>query len=425
MTTVTLKIGRMSCAACTHVVEKAIRQVSGVDSVEVSFAAEQATVNYSSPKATVETICHAVVQAGYQAEHQTSSGIAYLQQTTQQRKAQQASQQKSQLTKVILSGIAGIVLILGTLPMMLGVSIPGWPMVLHNPWIQLAISTPVLFWCGQSFYLGAWQALAHRTTNMNTLVALGTGAAYLYSLLITLFPSLLTSQGLSPDVYYEAAVVIIALLLLGKYLESRAKGETSAAIQKLIGLQASTARVIRAEQEIDLPIVEVAVSDIVVVRPGEKIPTDGEVIEGVSTVDESMVTGEPMPVEKAPGQMVIGATINKTGSFKFRASHVGSDTVLAQIVQLVQTAQGSKAPIQQLADRVTAWFVPAVLAIAFLTFILWLQLTGNLTLALLTTVNVLIIACPCALGLATPTSVMVGIGQAAENGILIKKTPKV
>ena len=255
---------------------------------------------------------------------------------------------------------------------------------------------------------------------MNTLVALGTGTAYGYSVFVTLFPDVLITQGLRPDVYYEAAVVIIALLLLGRYLESRAKRQTSAAIRQLMGLRPKMARVIRQEKEQDIPIEHVVVGDIVVVRPGEKIPVDGDVMSGTSTVDESMVTGEPIPVQKQPGDEVIGATINKTGSFRLRAVRVGRDTVLAQIVQLVQTAQGSKAPIQKLADQVTGWFVPAVIAIALITFVLWFNLTGNTTLSLLTTVGVLIIACPCALGLATPTSIMVGTGKGAENGILIK-----
>ena len=245
-------------------------------------------------------------------------------------------------------------------------------------------------------------------------MALGTGAAYIYSLFITLFPTVLVSKGLAPDVYYEAAVVIIALLLLGRYLENRARSQTSDAIRQLMDLQANTARIIRNGEEVELPLEDVIVGgDVVVVRPGEKIPVDGVVVAGISTVDESMVTGEPMPVKKEQDETVIGSTINKTGSFRFRASRVGSDTMLAQIVQLVQEAQGSKAPIQRVADQVTGWFVPVVIAIALLTFILWFTLMGNITLALLTAVGVLIIACPCALGLATPTSIMVGTGKGA------------
>ena len=417
MSATTLKLKGMSCASCANSIESAIQQVPGVSSAQVNFAAEQASVEYDKGRTNLEKIQAAVSEAGYEASVKEDLSIG---EEDAQAQEERKAQQKALLTKTVVSGVVGLVLILGTLPMMLGVDIPGWPMFLHNRWLQLVLATPVLFWCGQSFYRGAWKAFKHRAATMNTLVALGTGAAYLYSLFVTLFPGFLISQGLAPDVYYEAAVVIIALLLLGRYLENRARGQTSDAIRQLIGLQANTARVVRAGEEVDLPLEDVVVDDIVIVRPGEKIPVDGEVVEGTSTVDESMVTGEPVPVQKGPGEEVIGATINKTGSFKFRASRVGADTVLAQIVQLVQDAQGSKAPIQKLADQVTGWFVPMVIAIALLTFVVWFITLGNITLALLTTVGVLIIACPCALGLATPTSIMVGTGKGAENGILIK-----
>lgn len=416
MTSTTLKLKGMSCASCANHIETAIQQVPGVNRVQVNFATEQASVEYDNRDTNLEAIQQAVADAGYEArESELTTGEA-----DEQEQKERKAQQRALLTKVIVSSVIGIVLILGTLPIMLGINIPGWPMFLHHPWLQLVLATPVLFWCGQSFYVGAWKAFTHRSANMNTLVALGTGAAYLYSIFVTLFPYVLTAQGLAPDVYYEAAVVIIALLLLGRYFENRARGQTSDAIRQLMGLQANTARVVRQGEELDLPLQEVVVGDIIIVRPGEKIPVDGEVVEGSSTVDESMVTGEPVPVKKAPGEEVIGATINKTGSFRFKASRIGKDTVLAQIVQLVKDAQGSKAPIQKLADQVTGWFVPVVIAIAILTFVLWFIFMGNTTLALLTTVGVLIIACPCALGLATPTSIMVGTGKGAENGILIK-----
>ncbi|MEM9265673.1 MAG: heavy metal translocating P-type ATPase [Cyanobacteria bacterium P01_F01_bin.13] len=419
MTTTTLALKGMSCAACANNVEAVIRQVSGVTTAQVNFAAEQASVDYDEGSTSLEAIQAAVADAGYEAAEirDVSADVAA---DIAQERTERRQQQRALLSRVVVSGIVGIVLIVGSLPAMLGISIPGWPMVLHNAWVQLVLSTPVLFWCGQSFFVGASKAFRHRTANMNTLVALGTGTAYLYSLFVTLFPAVLMSQGLAPEVYYEAAVVIIALLLLGRYLENRARGQTSDAIRQLMGLQPNTAKVIRQGEEMAIPIEAVAVGDTVVVRPGEKIPVDGEVVAGSSTVDESMVTGEPIPVEKQTGDTVIGATINKTGSFRFRAARVGKDTMLAQIVQLVQAAQGSKAPIQKLADQVTGWFVPVVIAIALLTFVLWFNLTGNTTLALLTTVGVLIIACPCALGLATPTSIMVGTGKGAENGILIK-----
>lgn len=255
---------------------------------------------------------------------------------------------------------------------------------------------------------------------MDTLIALGTAAAYFYSLFITISPGFLTAQGLKPVVYYEVAAFVITLILLGRLFEHRARSQTSEAIRKLIGLQARTARIIRRGQEQEVPVQDVMLDDVIVVRPGEKIPVDGEIISGYSTIDESMVTGESLPVKKQVGDEVIGATLNKTGSFQFRATRIGKDTFLAQIVQLVQQAQGSKAPIQRLADQVTGWFVPVVIAIALLTFLIWFNVMGNLTLAIITMVEVLIIACPCALGLATPTSIMVGTGKGAENGILIK-----
>ncbi|MEO1619903.1 MAG: heavy metal translocating P-type ATPase [Cyanobacteria bacterium J06632_3] len=422
MADTTLKLKGMSCAACANRVEKAIQQVSGVTLAEVNFAAEQASVKYDAGKTTMAAIQKAVADAGYEAE-----AIADLRAEVVERRhrEEQLAQQRSLLKKVVVSGAIALVLVLGTLPMMLGIPIPGWPMFLHNAWLQLVLATPVLFWCGQSFYIGAAKALRHRSATMNTLVAMGTGAAYLYSVFVTLFPAALTSQGLSPDVYYEATVVIIALLLLGRYLENRARGQTSDAIRQLMGLQANTASVLRVgangeRKEIAVSLDDVVVGDVIVVRPGEKIPVDGTVIEGTSTVEESMVTGESMPVKKVPGDEVIGATLNQSGRFTFRAARVGKDTVLAQIVQLVQAAQGSKAPIQKLADKVTGWFVPVVMAIALLTFLVWFHFTGNITLALMTTVGVLIIACPCALGLATPTSIMVGTGKGAEHGILIK-----
>ncbi|NEP19622.1 MAG: heavy metal translocating P-type ATPase, partial [Leptolyngbya sp. SIO4C1] len=417
MAATTLKLKGMSCAACASSIESAIQQVPGVESVQVNFAAEQAQVDYNQRRTTLEQIQAAVAESGYEASAMEDLSLG---EEDAQEQAARRAEQRALLLKVGVSGLVSGLLVVGSIPAMTGLEMAGWPMLLHNVWLQLILSTPVLFWCGQSFFVGAWKAFLHRAATMNTLIALGTGTAYLYSLFVTLFPGILIAQGLAPDVYYEAAVVIITLLLLGRYLENRARGQTSDAIRQLMGLQANTARVVRQGKEVDLPIQAVVVGDAIIVRPGEKIPVDGEIIEGRSAVDESMVTGEPVPVKKGPGDEVIGATLNKTGSFKFEAARVGKDTVLAQIVQLVKAAQGSKAPIQKLADQVTGWFVPAVIAIAILTFLCWFNLMGNPTLALLTTVGVLIIACPCALGLATPTSIMVGTGKGAENGILIK-----
>jgi Cu+-exporting ATPase len=417
MDTAHLKLRGMSCASCANNIEDAIRSVSGVEACSVNFGAEQATVTYDSGKTDISTIQDAVDAAGYAALPMQEDVLAP--EDDIERQERQAENRK--LTRrVWFSGIVSAVLVIGSLPAMTGLPIPFIPMWLHHPWLQLVLTAPVLFWAGRSFFVNAWKALKRHTATMDTLVAVGTGTAYLYSLFPTLLPQWFTAQGLQPDVYFEAAAVIIALLLLGRLLENRAKGQTSEAMRKLMGLQARTARVIRSGREIDIPIAEVVLGDVVFVRPGEKIPVDGEIVEGASTIDEAMVTGESVPVKKQPGDEVIGATINKTGSFKFRATRVGKDTFLAQIVKLVQQAQGSKAPIQRLADQVTGWFVPAVIAIAILTFVIWFNVMGNVTMALITTVGVLIIACPCALGLATPTSIMVGTGKGAENGILIK-----
>ncbi len=417
MENTTLKLRGMSCASCAGNIEEAIRSVPGVEACNVNFGAEQASVTYNPNQTNVAAIQDAVDAAGYSALPMQDDVLAP--EDDAERQARQ-SENRDLNRKVWVSGIISAVLAIGSLPTMTGLPIPFIPMWLHNPWLQFVLTAPVLFWAGSGFYINAWKALKRHTATMDTLVAIGTGAAYLYSLFPTFFPQWFISQGLKPDVYFEAASIIIALLLLGRLLENRAKGQTSEAIRKLMGLQAKTARVIRNGREMDIPIAEVILGDVILVRPGEKIPVDGEIVEGSSTIDEAMVTGESVAVKKRPGDEVIGATINKTGSFKFRATRVGKDTFLAQIVKLVQQAQGSKAPIQRLADRVTGWFVPVVIAIAIATFIIWYNIMGNVTMALITTVGVLIIACPCALGLATPTSIMVGTGKGAENGILIK-----
>jgi Cu+-exporting ATPase len=296
-------------------------------------------------------------------------------------------------------------------------------------WLQLALTTPVVFYSGWQFYRSAWAAMRQRLADMNTLIAVGTGAAYLYSLAATIAPGFFAPghEGMAgmtkPPVYFEAAGVIIALILLGRMLESRARGKTSDAIRKLVGLQAKTARVIREGREQDIAIGDVMIGDTIIVRPGEKIPVDGVILEGASAVDESMLTGESLPVDKAMGDTVFGATINKTGAFRLTATKVGKDTVLQQIVRMVQEAQGAKAPIARLADRISGVFTPVVIAIAIVTFIVWFALMPadvRLPMALQAFVAVLIIACPCALGLATPTAIMVGTGRGAENGILIK-----
>ncbi|MGQ9838076.1 MAG: heavy metal translocating P-type ATPase [Cyanobacteriota bacterium] len=408
----------MSCASCAYSLEQALMQVQGVSQVFVNFATEQAVIKGDSQRVNPELLIRAVKQAGYQArlvqedwqDSETSDA---------ERIARRTAERELKLKVAIGVGIS-TVLGIGSLPMMLGREIPGFPLWLHNPWLQLLLTAPVQFWVGKPFYRGAWAAWQRRSADMNTLVALGTSAAFFYSLFPTAFPEYFYRRGLHPDVYYEVAAVVTTLILVGKWMKQQAKGQTTAAIRKLIGLQPKTARVIGKGGEKDIPIREVRVGDWIRVRPGEKVPVDGVVLEGSSMVDESMVTGESLPVQKSVGDEVIGATLNQTGSFVMEARQVGKDTVLAQIVRLVQEAQGSKAPIQELADRVTAWFVPLVIGIALLTFLLWLSLVGNLTLALINTIGVLIIACPCTLGLATPISILVATGRGAELGVLVK-----
>lgn len=416
MDTTTLKLRGMSCASCANNIEQAIRTVPGVAIASVNFGAEQATVTYDPQRTDLEVIQNAVSEAGYSAislqESEMVTGADDAEKSVRLAESQDLTR------KVWAGAIISTVLLFGSLPMMTGLNLPFIPTWLHNFWLQAILTAPAQFWCGRSFYTNGWKAFKRHTATMDTLIALGTSAAYFYSLFVTANPGFLIAQGLTPSVYYEVAAIVITLILLGRLFENRARGQTSEAIRKLMGLQARDARIIRDGRELEVPIAEIQLDDIVVVRPGEKIPVDGEVIQGTSTIDEAMVTGESVAVKKQVGDEVIGATINKTGNFKFRATRVGRDTFLAQIVKLVQQAQGSKAPIQRLADQVTAWFVPAVIAIA--TFVIWFLVMGNVTLALITMVEVLIIACPCALGLATPTSVMVGTGKGAENGILIK-----
>ncbi|MFB8788833.1 MAG: heavy metal translocating P-type ATPase [Potamolinea sp.] len=416
METLHLRLQGMSCASCAANIEQAIQSLPGVIECNVNFGTDQATVKYDAKQTHFDQIAQVVNELGYSVSPIQEAG----EEEDDAEKTARHAEQLDLKRKILVSGVLSVLLVLGAIRSMTGMSVHPILDWLHNPWVQLLLASPVQFWVGQSFYKGAISAFRHRTADMNTLITLGTTAAYFYSLWATVNPGFFESQGLMPEVYYEASAVIITLTLLGRFLENRAKGQTSEAIRKLMGLQPKTARVVRDGQEQDIPLAQVIVGDTVVVRPGEQIPVDGEVIAGSSTVDESMITGESLSVTKRPGDEVIGATINKTGSFRFQAIRVGKDTALAQIVKLVQQAQSSKAPIQRLADQVTGWFVPAVIGVAIATFILWFDLMGNLTLATITTVGVLIIACPCALGLATPTSVTVGIGKGAENGILIK-----
>ncbi|MDB9379666.1 heavy metal translocating P-type ATPase, partial [Nodularia sphaerocarpa] len=383
MDTLTLKLKGMSCASCANNIDQAIRSVPGVTDCNVNFGFEQATINYDRKRTDLKTIQAAIDAAGYSSYLPQTDILAGEDETE---KANKLAEDREITRKVIVGGVIGIIMFVGSIPMMTGLNVPFIPAFLHDYWVQLVLTIPVQFWCGWSFYVNGWKALKHHTATMDTLMAVGTSAAFLYSVFVTLFPGFFMAQGLMPHVYYEVSVTVIALILLGRLLEHRARGKTSEAIHKLMGLQPRNARVVRDGVEMDIPITDVAINDLILVRPGEKIPVDGEVIIGASTVDEAMVTGESLPVQKHPGDEVIGATINKTGSFQFRATRVGNDTFLAQIVKLVQQAQGSKAPIQRLADQVTGWFVPVVIAIAIATFVIWFNFMGNFTLAIMTTV---------------------------------------
>lgn len=396
----------MTCAACVAAVERALKEIYGVLDVTVNLAAEKASVEYIPTITGFEDFRKVIAEAGYTAEQITEEFV--------DRDREQREKEFNELKKrFISSAILTSLIIIGSM-----LTIP----VLSNWYLLFLLATPVQFWSGMRFHRAAFSALRHRTTNMNTLISLGTTSAYVYSLAATFVPQLFFKGGITPHVYFDTSATIITLILLGRMLEARAKGKTSEAIRKLMGLQAKTATVLRDGIEREIPIEEVMIGDIVIVRPGERIPVDGEVVEGYSTVDESMLTGESLPVEKSSGDRVFGGTVNKAGSFKLRAFRIGKETALAQIIRLVEEAQGSKAPIQRLADRVASIFVPTVIGIAIITFLAWFVFgpSPSFTLALMNFIAVLIIACPCALGLATPTAIMVGTGKGAEKGILIR-----
>lgn len=408
----TFSIKGMHCASCVYRVEKELKKIPGVKEAVVNLATNKATVTCKEDNVTDEKLKSAVANAGYTAQMQEESL------TEDQEKIQKEKEMKVLLTKVIVSSIAGILILWGSFPGLMETA----PAILQNFWVQLIVASPIQFWAGYDFYRASIPALKHRTANMDTLVALGTTVAFIYSAVVTIFPEVIMRAGMEVMPYFDVAVIVIALILLGRYFEARAKAGTSEAIKKLIGLQAKTARVIRNGKELDISIAEVQVGDTIRVRPGEKIPVDGIITEGESSVDESMVTGESIPVDKTVGDTVVGATINKTGTFMFKTAKVGSETMLAQIIKLVQEAQGSKAPIQRLADVISSYFVPIVIMLAIATFVIWYDLGPEPVFlnAMLNTVAVLIIACPCAMGLATPTAVMVGTGKGAEHGILVK-----
>jgi len=396
-------VSGMTCASCVSRVEEALLSVSGVVSASVNLASEKATVEYLESTRIID-LKRAVKEAGYElgSEAETLEDVAIA----------ARREQRAVRNRFILAGVlAAVIMVLSFAP-----SFPG------KGYLLWALATPVQFWAGWRFYRGAWGALRHKTADMNTLIAVGTSAAYLYSIIAILFPGLFEAGGLQPDLYFDTSSVIVALILLGRFLEARARGQTSEAIKKLVGMQPKTAHVIHNNQEVEIPVDDVQVGNLILVRPGERIPVDGVIRQGYSSIDESMITGESIPAEKKVGDEVIGATINKTGSFQFEATKIGKDTTLAQIVRLVEEAQGSKAPIQRLADVIASYFVPAVISVALVTFVVWFFFGPSpaLTFALLNFIAVLIIACPCALGLATPTAIMVGTGKGAEHGILIR-----
>ena len=425
---VDLPITGMTCAACANRVERALRKETGVRSAGVNLATERATVEFDPSATGVERLVDRVRSAGYGVRETPAEARGAGEETTADDAEHRALRRKFWLAAVLSLPVLVIAMSHGRVASLDG----RWA-----AWLQLALTTPVVFYCGARFYRGAWAALRHRAADMNTLIALGTGAAYVYSAVATLAPGLfagaVTSTAMSgmsgmgatsaPPVYFEAASVIIALVLLGRMLESRARGQTGAAIRRLVALQPRTARVVRDGVERDVRVEDVRTGDVVIVRPGEKIPVDGRVSGGFSVVDESMLTGESVPVEKRVGDEVFGATINRTGAFRFEATKVGRDTVLQQIVKLVEDAQGSKAPIARLADVISGIFTPIVLCIAIATFVAWFILAPaemRFTTAFVNFVAVLVIACPCALGLATPTAIMVGTGKGAEHGVLVK-----
>ncbi len=405
---VELKITGMSCAACSAKIERRLGKMEGISSAAVNLATEKAAVEFDPKVVKVSDIVTVIGNLGYKAEK-----VEDLSQDNE--KAQREKEIKKLKTELITSAVLSSPLILAMLLSLVKIDVA----FLHNQYFQLVIATPVQFIIGWRFYKNAYHALKAKSSNMDVLIAMGTSAAYFFSIYNAFFVPAQPGV-MMKDLYFEAGAVIITLILLGKYFEAVAKGKTSEAIKKLMGLQAKTARVVVNGIEKDIPVEEVEVGFIIVVRPGEKIPVDGKIIEGNSSVDESMLTGESLPVEKKAGDSVIGATINKFGTFKFEATKIGKDTALSQIIKMVEEAQGSKAPIQKIADRVSGIFVPVVIGIAFITFLIWYLAAGDFTKAIVSAVSVLVIACPCALGLATPTAIMVGTGKGAENGILIK-----
>lgn len=433
----------MHCASCKALIESVVSDLDGVSSVMVNYAAEKMVVEYDPEKVTIDTLKEAVASAGTYTLVDMSGGKTVLASPPEAKKIEKENKQNhmdhmdmaansghdhgipldEKLRQKLYTDLKRRVMLmgLGALPfmaMMLSMLIRKPLMIPFE--IQFVLATAILFWGGREVFQSAWSAAKIRATNMDTLIAIGTFTAWAYSTVVTFYPQAFSTVAGGGDVYFEAAVFIIFFILLGRLLEMRAKGQAATAIKALLKLQAKEATVVRDGKEIVVPIEDVVVGDTIIVKPGQKIPVDGVVLEGASAVDESMVTGEPIPVEKKKDDSVIGATMNTSGSFRFKATKVGSETMLAQIVQLVEEAQATQAPIQKLADRVASIFVPAVISIAVIAFVVWLIAGATLPFALYIAITVLIIACPCALGLATPTAVLVGTGRAAQKGILVK-----
>ncbi len=413
--TVNLAVTGLHCAACVGRVQVALEKSPGVKQAVVNLMTNTATVSFDPGTVTPQRLVETIVEAGYGAEIPPADQSATEEQDRQD--AARTAEYHDYLRKGVSSLAVGVAMMaVMALPMHRTMS---WTWL---PGLMLAVTTAVMAWAGRHFYTRAVMAFRHHSADMNTLISVGTGAAYLYSLVATVAPQLFTRHGVAPDLYYEAVVVIIALILIGNALEARAKGATAGAVRRLLDLQPKSARVLRHGAEVDVPVEQVARGEEIVVRPGERIPVDGAVTSGASAVDESMLTGEPMPVAKAAGDRVVGGTINGRGSFQFRATTLGAESTLARIVKMMKDAQGTRAPIQRVADRISAVFVPVVLSIALATFVAWYLAMGSdgLVRAIAAGVTVLIIACPCAMGLAVPTAVMVATGRGAELGVLIK-----
>jgi Cu+-exporting ATPase len=450
---VTIPVSGMTCAACSSRIQRTLSRAPGVREANVNLMLKNAVVHFDPGTTSPEELVEKIRETGYGAELANPEQTAFEEQEAQDRA--QEEEFKELRLKASVSLVAAFIGMIVSMPVMHGVSMAvhgadgrrdaidpfmRWSMTVVDPWLSrimpwlyqmdyrvllytlLVVTAAIMGWAGRHFYTRAWAAFRHHSADMNTLVAVGSGAAFLFSLFATFFPGFFIDRGVAPDVYYEAVLFIIALILVGNMFEARAKRQTSGALRSLANLQPKTARVLREGGAVELGIEEVMEGDVILIRPGERLPVDGEIVAGASAVDESMLTGESLPVEKKTGDAVIGGTINRTGAFRYRATNLGADSVLAQIVRLMRDAQGSRAPIQRLADRISGIFVPVVLSIAVLTFVVWFVAAGSAPLipAFAAAVAVLIIACPCAMGLAVPTAVMVSTGKGAQAGVLIK-----